>query len=595
MARPSLLRILGCLGLALAMMARGLAAPLQSLPGYANVDLWDTVMLRGVVADALATPGSLPQGDAVFFPVGYPVLQLTPNLLDHLSAAPLVALLPFPLADSLWWLLVLTLNGLAAHHLGRRLGQSEGAGWLAAAAFVLSEPVAREANLHHAPQAMVFWGPWFVVALLELRERPQARTAVAAGALLALGGLSYWYFALFLGLGCLPLLVGLPLRALVPLGATAAALGVPALAPFLLSWGDIPLTAGAEAPPALGLPAALAPLGPKEAFVAWHGADPLFPLRRGPMDVSNRVSLSLLVAAALGLRRGPRLPWLWMAGLGGLMVLGPVLQWRGTLPLVGGQPVSLPFAWLGELHPFLARLTWPERWGILISLGLAAAAARAPRPGLWALVVAAEAFLVSRNLPLQATDLRHRTCQAALAPALLERGRAGAVLELPLRRPGLQAQRPGVHRRLHRRDLVNPILLPPGAQPPAPWLAWQSEQPVLAAIGELESGRWPEDPGAQAVQALRAAGVGVIVLDADPGAVQTRGGLNRHQEGLTRVLGPPIDLGCALVWWLDTDSRPPAGLPDGDAWRERARAWKAAHPPPELDTLISPAQDRGGW
>ncbi|MCK6507506.1 hypothetical protein L6R53_29760 [Myxococcota bacterium] len=595
MVRPSLVRILGCLGLALAMMARWLAAPLQALPGYANVDLWDTVMLRGVVAAALGEPSALPTSDAVFFPVGYPALQLTPNLLDHLSAAPLVALLPFPLADSLWWLLVLTLNGLAAHRLGRALGQGEGAGWLAAVAFVLSEPVAREANLHHAPQAMVFWGPWFVVALLELRQRPSTRAAVAAGALLALGGLSYWYFALFLGLGCLPLLAGLPARTLAVLGATTAAISLPALAPFLLSWGEIPLTAGAEAPPALALPEALAPLGAKQAFVAWHGNDPLFPLRRGPMDTTNRVSLSLVVAAALGLRRGPRLPWLWMVGLGTVMVLGPVLQWRGTLPEVAGAPVRLPFAWLAGLHPFLERLTWPERWGILVALGLAAAAARAPRPGLWALLVAAEGFLVSQNLPLQVTDLRHRACQAELAAPLAARASAGAVLELPLRRPGLQAQRPGVHRRFHRRDVVNPILLPPGATPPPDWLAWQEAQPLIAAIQELEAGRWPQDPGAQAVQALRQAGVAVIVLDADPGAVQTRGGLNRHQEGLSRLLGPPIDLGCALAWWLDPAAPPPAGLADGEAWRERARAWKERHPPATLDTLISPAQDRGGW
>lgn len=595
MWRAPLLRILGCLGLALAMMARWLVAPLRSLPGYANVDLWDTVMLRGAVAEVLAAPAGAPHGDAVFFPTGYPVLQLTPNLLDHLSAAPLVALLPFPLADSLWWLLVLTLNGLAAHRLGRRLGESEGAGWLAAVAFLLSEPVAREANLHHAPQAMVFWGPWLVVTLLDLRQRPTLGGAVAAGALLGLGGLSYWYLALFLGLGSLPLLVGLPVRTLLAMSATTAALTLPALAPFLLSWGQIPLTAGAEAPPAMDLPAGLAALGNKQAFVAWHGNDPLFPLWRSPMDTSNRISLTLLLAAGLGLRRGPRLPWLWMVGLGAVMLLGPVLLWRGVPVLLGGAPVSLPFAWLAGLHPFLERLTWPERWGILVSLGLAAAAARAPRPGLWALLVAAEAFLLSQNLPLQATDLRHRTCQAALAPPLLERAQAGAVLELPMRRPGLQATRPGVHRRLHHRDVVNPILLPPGAQPPPAWLEWQAGQPLMQAIAELEAGRWPQDPGAPAVEALRRAGVSVVVLDTDPGAVQSRGGLNRHRQGLTRLLGPPIDLGCALVWWLDPSAPPPEGLPDGDAWREEARAWKEAHPAPVLDTLISPAQDRGGW
>ena len=196
-----MLRVLGILGLVLGMMARVVRAPLTALLGFPNIDMWDTVMLRGVIADLLAHPTQLPTSNAIFYPTGYPVLQLTPNLLDHLLGAPLAWTLPFPLSDSVWWLLVLMADGLAAHRLGRRLGNSEGAGWLATVAFLLSEPIAREANLHHAPQALVFWAPLLVITLLDLRERPSTRLAVAAGALLALGALSYWYLGVFLATG----------------------------------------------------------------------------------------------------------------------------------------------------------------------------------------------------------------------------------------------------------------------------------------------------------------------------------------------------------------------------------------------------------
>ncbi len=598
MGRPLLIRTPGYLALALLVMARVLPSADSRLVGFANIDLWDTVMLRGAVLDALAHPTTLPATHSIFFPVGYPVLQLTPNLLDHLSAAPLVALLPFPLSDNLWWLLVLALDGLAAHRLGRRLGGSEGAGWLAGAGFMLAEPLVRELNLHHAPQGMLFWAPLYLDALLALREAPSLRRAALAGLMLGMAGVSYWYLALFLVLGSLPLLLGLPLTSLAVFGAVAAAISGPLLWPYLSSWGQIPLTAGADAPPPADLPASYAALPAKEAFVAWHGNDLLFWLRRTPADTSNRVSLVLLAAALAGLRKLPRrtaASLAWATLLGAVMLLGPTLRWGEELVLLGGHPVSLPFRWLGQLHPVLERLTWPERWGILVSLGLVGLAARAPRPGLLAVLVAVESFAVSANLPARATELRTRACTTALAPPLGQRAGTGAVLELPLRRPGLQAVRAGVHRRFHRRPMVNAILLPPGATPPTAWQDWMDEQPLLVAIAALEEGRWPDDPGAAAVEQLRDAGVAAIVLDTDPGAVLTPGGLARTRAGLSRMLGAPLDLGCALVWWLDADAPPPQPIDDGDAWRAEALRWKEAHPTDSLDTLISPATDRGGW
>ncbi|MFT4979740.1 MAG: hypothetical protein ACI8S6_005652, partial [Myxococcota bacterium] len=205
---------------------------------------------------------------------------------------------------------------------------------------------------------------------------------------------------------------------------------------------------------------------------------------------------------------------------------------------------------------------------------------------LWfAAAIAAESVLLSGNLPLQVTPLRFERCWADLS------GASGAILELPLRRPGLRTPRVGVHRRFHGRPVVNPILLPPGLSPPEAWSEWQAEQPLIAYLRAFESGQWPPDPGAASVEALQAAGVSAIALDVEPDTMLTEGQVNRFRAGLGKHFGPPIDLGCALVWWFDTTSPPPSPIEDGPAWREAASEWKAAHPEPELETLIAPTWD----
>ena len=201
------------------------------------------------------------------------------------------------------------------------------------------------------------------------------------------------------------------------------------------------------------------------------------------------------------------------------------------------------------------------------------------------MLIGAEALIVSGNLPTQSISLRHERCWAALS------GATGAVLELPQRRPGLRIPRVTVHSRFHGRPVVNPILLPPGVDPPEAWAGWREAQPLISWLRAFESGKWPAEPGSAAVLALRDAGVSAIALDVEPGVMLTAAQLSRYRAGLWRHLGPPIDLGCAWVWWLDDAAQPPEGIEDGDAWRVEAEAWKAAHPAPDLDTLIQPSWD----
>lgn len=590
--RAPALRVLGLVAVVVVLTWPLALHPLSMLPGFPNVDAQDTLMLRGLLADLLLHPWDAPHTLEIYFPTGFPVLHLTPNLLDHLTAAPLVWLLPFPLADNVWWATVLVLNGLAAHRLGRTVGGTEGAGWLAALAWLTSEPLLREANLHHAPQAMTMFAPLYVAALVELWRDPTAgrpdRRAGLAALWLALSALAYWYMGLFLLLGSLPFLLRLkPRQWAVGAGVLLVVCG-PFLLPQLVLWDDLPLTTGKLQPAPARADPSFSVLPDAEVFVAQHASDLLFWLRRVPMDLANRVSLLLLVAAALGWRRLPKgLGWrlAFPTAVGAVMVLGPYLRWGEGLLVVGDSVLTLPFQWMRELHPFLARLTWSERFGMLIPLGLVALAARAPRAGWLGLAIALENVVVSANAPLQVTSVKHQRCWADVPTG------DRAMLVLPFRRAGLRAPRVGVHRRMHGRPLVNPVLLPPGAETPQGWGPWLEEQELIRYLTAYEEGVWPDDPGPDAVRALREAGVGVLAVDVEPGGPLTGGGMNRYRTGLTRHFGPPVDLGCALVWWLDPDVPPPAPHPDPEGFREAAAAWKAAHPAPTLDTLIQPTWD----
>lgn len=572
----------GALGLmAWAMLGPAGRAPGTRLPGYANVDAWDTVQLRGVVQWALARgewPGS---SAAVYWPVGFDIGGLLPNRLDHLLAAPIVAALPFPLADTLFWWVILWAAALGGHALGRAAGGRPGAGWAGACVLLGSEALLREANLGHAPQALVAAGAWALAAALRLRAAPAARHAWALGGWLAICGLAYWYFALFLMVALAPLLWGRPLRRLAVVALVPALVWAPPLAGWLGAGAARPLLGATPTP---DVPAAWATLGPALGFVAMHGSTLDLLWSTTPWDTTNRLGFALLLGAALGARRtadhGRRKALVGGVLLAAVMVLGPVLRGPEGPVVVGGGVLPLPFDALRALHPLLERLSWPERWGLVLPLLLGALLARAPRPALWGGLVLAETLLRSGNAPLAYQDAAGSACLAPLA------GGEGAALVLPLRRGALGAARVAFQQRHLRRPVVNPLGLPPGLSAPPAWLRWLETDPGMAFLRAVEDGGAPPAPGESARRALAAQGLHLIVVDADPTGPLTEGGLNRYRATVGAWLGPPVDLGCALVWAVDPSIPLPAPHPDGRGWR-RARA-AASTPPPALPTLIEP-------
>ena len=105
--KRSLALLAGYFGLAIAMTwPLGLHLG-TALPGWPNIDAFDTTLLRGVVGELLTHPWDMPHTSLVYWPSGYPIMWLVPNAMDHLSGS-LLGVLPFPWSDNLWWLLTLT-------------------------------------------------------------------------------------------------------------------------------------------------------------------------------------------------------------------------------------------------------------------------------------------------------------------------------------------------------------------------------------------------------------------------------------------------------------------------------------------------------
>lgn len=570
----------------------------SALPGYPNVDALDTVGLRGLFLRLIADPAALPMTDGVYFPVGYPALWLMPNVVDHLLGAPFAALLSFPLSDNLFWLVVLTGNGLAGHRLGQQLGGDHRAGFVVGVAWAVAEPTLREVNLHHAPQSIAWFAPLYLGAMWRVFTAGRLQDGAWAGLWIALAGLTYWYNAIFLAIGTAAFAAwGLSTtpaarRPFLFAVLVACLVALPGMAPWLTHLDALPLADPSVSPAPLNMREALEPVPEALRFVVEHSGAPADLLRAAPLDRSNRVSWPLLALALWGLwrgetPRGARLGLLLCALTGAVMSLGPYLKWGEDPVALGDTLIALPFRALGQLHPFFARLTWPERWGLLIPLGLAALAASSPRPLICAAVIAAEAFLLSGNAPLQTISLRGLEQWRALEAA------PGAVLELPLARGGLQAPLVGLHARYHRQAIVNPTLLPPGTQAPAEWKRMIDEEPLLAYLREFEDGAYPADPGPEAVRRLRSLGVAAIAVDAMPGSMLTEGRLNRYMMGVGKHLGMPEDHGAVLIWWISPpEARPePLGLEAGRRWRAEQARWQTDHPAPELHTLIEPTWD----
>ena len=560
--RQRVLRALGIVGgyvtAVLVLTWPAVWRPLQTLIGVADTDTADTAWLHRAFADSFPAL----RADRLAAPEGLELTAIIPNFVDHALAAPLVATLPFPLADTVFvWGVMLT-NALAAHLVGRAWTGRDGAGWLCGLGLLCAEPVLRELALGHAPQALV--AP-LVLGLLFLQRATEKRTLLwmgLAGGVLGLAGLTYWFQLAFGAALLLPFALYAAMddrRAFSALTGTAViALGI-VVGPFLSVLMAAPELASVQ-PPAVADPR-VAAVPDAAKLAATHGTDLLWPFRAWPAALSNRLSLVAVVAAGMGAwTMGWRKAWPWVAAavLGGVLLLGPVLQIGGEVVTVGGSVIPLPGDWLA-VGP-LARLHWPERWGLVVALALLPLMARAPRAGLLAPLVLLETLVLSSNAPLpgwyvggwerwnevpNGTYLAVPLAESVADEALADRVRSSHALGW----------------RSSEIRLANAMNLPPGVVGPEVTGEVATWADALCRSGVADG---------LALDALARDGLDGIVLDVSPGGPTQPADRARFEEALSPVLGAPADLGSVLLWRVDGGL--PAGLPDAEAWRAALRA-----------------------
>ena len=553
-----------------AVVSWPLALHLQDgLLGTPTMDQVDIAWLRLAAARWLTG-----QDPGIFAPVGYPLAAVVPNWVDHLLGAPLALLLPWPLADNLFWLLLLAANGLAGHTLGRQVGGSHAAGLLCGLGFALCEPVLREINASHAPQGLLLWSPLFLAALLRCcAEDGRLRDGALAGLFLALSALTYWYQGLFLAVLAAPLLLhavldarreGLLLRLRRRLGLGAGVVLV-CCAPLLAySLATAPELAGISERALQHVPGMGGlPVPPEHAWTFLHGRGPEWLWQAEPIATASRLSPVLLVAAVVGGLRSPspRWPWAVAALLGGLLLMGPFLQWGGQAVQLWGHPVPLPGFVLAELSDFIARLHWPLRWGVVVPLALLPLAARAPRPAIWGAVLLVETMLLSGNAPLRVCPVDAFAGWSALESS------PGPVLVLPQERAADGPSTMGLIFRASGAPLANELGVPPRAAQPLEFRRWHEGLALRAWWRELQGGRLPGPFPSGAVAQLEAEGVAAVALDVTPGGALHPLESAKLALALAEALGPPVDYGAALVWWLEQPRELPPAVPAAQAWR----------------------------
>ena len=453
--------------------------------GLPNIDHFDTAWLRLATARMVTQPATWAMSPEVAAPTGYPLYNLLPNYVDHITATPFVLALPWPLGDNLWLLCVLAGNGLAGHVLGWSLTGSHRSGFLTGVAFACAEPILREANQGHAPQMMGFAAPLYLAAFLRvLTDSGTWRAAVAMGLTMAVAALTYWYNAMFLATVSVPIAAwglarsrrrrAVTLRLALSV-ATCVVICAGPLALTLSYWQGLPQT-GEQGLPALQFTESAALLPEAWRWPFAQADDLLWFARPTPMDRSSRLSVALLGACVVGawsMPRGSRWPFVTAAVLGALAIMGPYLK-LGEEPLfVFGQPIALPWRWVAPFSETLSRFHWPQRWGWVIPLALLPLAARAYKPRLWAVVLVVETLVLSTNAPLHLIPTQQFDGWRSLAAA------EGSILVLPIQRHG---PREGLVRLVYRastRPLVTPPNVPPGARPASEWEAWERVDPFM--------------------------------------------------------------------------------------------------------------------
>lgn len=561
--RPSAAALLFALLLPLLTLAFG-AEPdawTAAAIGDGGVDAWGTQWFYWMTGEWLGGAASLAHNSWLFFPDGKDVyLHTGGNALDAVIAAPALALAGRTVGYNLFLLALVVSNGLAGWALARATGAGPLGCAVGATAFAMC-PTAM-AELAGGRPTQVLLAPLagcLAVAWPLLHGGFQPRRALAAGLLLFLVGVSYWFNALFLVLAAAPAAVVATWLApaggragiaagLLLTGAIALVLALPFAAPMLsaLGQGAVPglldvgrWTTTTWAPLTReGVEVGVQVLDLRRlrtGFVYEAAGERLF--EPGPPAFSA-VALALALVGLWG--RRSLWPFAVIAAGALLLAMGPNVDVASGL----GNPLYIGLA---KLVPALQRMWWPSRALVVFHLALtplvAAAAdglgaSRRPRQALvaLALVVGLGVELRVQGLvPLPLTPL------PSLPVDLCLRGTEGALIELPANGDARRLVRQATHRRPMFGGMLedNPVFVPAAHRERA---ARNSYAAALIAAADGVAFNPPSDPDREALGALGFQWV--LVHRAELGAslpAAARVGVRRRAtRTLDDLLGRPV-------------------------------------------------------
>ena len=474
--------------------------PRTHILGIPSVDLFDTVTLRGLFAQQWNSEPPI-----FFAPIGYDWSLLIPNRIDHITFLPF-SHLPFPIADNLWWFSIVFLQACTAHRLGRYIGKDEWSGWTTMIFWLFSESFLREINLHHAPQSSLVLLPLYMEYLLKLCDTPQNHYyKIICGIILGITTCTYFYAFPFVILITCFFLYRTPISLLTII---IVSLGISL--PEIFFWIS-------KNPPLIDK---------KQEII--YDFDWLYLFQRTPLDKS--IGLSIVV------------PY--------VMYKTVHTQKKTLLYTTFFLLLFIPL-WkeISSIHPLIQRFHWPERISIFATLCVLPLVAALKKSHYLIPIIIMESFVTSYNYPFYWTSVKNELCLQNIHASSVKN-----VLALPL--VYQQSNLMGLHQRIHKKQMMNPLILPTGN--PKDWKSWWSKHSILASL-EIQSQPIPN-------QEAQIKKLNLDVIYYPDGGLSSKTS-EKELLRLEQILGKSIDIGCAHVWWYANEN-PPTAI-DGDWFREQ--------------------------
>lgn len=488
------------------------------------------------VAEQIGAGQSILHNDAYYWPIG-DAPWLAGNGSEGFSYLPFHRLFDWPLSSNLYFITILTLNGLGAWTLARACGASEQAALATAPSGAIFVYAIHELGAGRFSQASICWLAFFLSSWIQFVRKPAMGGALLSAALLAVSSFFYWYYGFFAVMAGFILLFwpdGQPWRQRVqvlwrPLAVFAIAYLVmigPLLWIFWHYWSQIP-----------GTTEDVFPHPESQGDSTWPGI-PFLTI--GGRHAGRALPLSTCVFALMALfQKEDRRFSLKMAGV-------IVFFWA----LMAGALIPHgPYTLIYGLARPLQRFWWPYRHVVVVNFMLIALAARGATRFLqgrwgWALGLG-----LALSIPVQ-LELQSIPWHAQFSPAKvpypfyqkLAHEPGSVLVEPPLWPPLASSQTPLIYQFFHKKALLGGHALWVDRVRPDAWDDFVAANSFLSEMQRLEQGVLTgtfvfkgED-----LSHLTDQGVRIYVLNDEYFPFGMKGAVQAYETIFTALFGKPI-------------------------------------------------------